>query len=261
MNDFVRDKLTFDGRISLGSEIIAGGCAGASQVNLRIIIFHLNPIISGCVHQSIRDSEDPTPNSRWNNQRAESQCLFGAEGAWLQRSLQGRPSLFLAGHTLLRHLFFHLCPYEVEDCRWSGNCYFKITFRRLMTNSIQGLQSTLVSFCVGVYRRSSGCRIGHSWLDGVPFIYFLMTIFSRCNQNSSPSCCPNRTNHIQRCFRLLPKSIKFLIFLVTKIFRLCVRRVHQHFGKAQQVSPLHIHYSLINNEIFYTVEYSRSINY
>lgn len=64
MNDFVRDKLTFDGRISLGSEIIAGGCAGASQVNLRIIIFHLNPIISGCVHQSIRDSEDPTPNSR-----------------------------------------------------------------------------------------------------------------------------------------------------------------------------------------------------
>lgn len=32
MNDFVRDKLTTDGRISLASEIVAGGCAGASQV-------------------------------------------------------------------------------------------------------------------------------------------------------------------------------------------------------------------------------------
>jgi solute carrier family 25 aspartate/glutamate transporter 12/13 len=32
MNDFVRDKLTFDGRISLPAEIIAGGCAGGSQV-------------------------------------------------------------------------------------------------------------------------------------------------------------------------------------------------------------------------------------
>jgi len=32
MNDFVRDKLTFDGRISLLAEIIAGGCAGGSQV-------------------------------------------------------------------------------------------------------------------------------------------------------------------------------------------------------------------------------------
>uniref|UniRef100_A0A7E5A194 Calcium-binding mitochondrial carrier protein Aralar1 n=1 Tax=Panagrellus redivivus TaxID=6233 RepID=A0A7E5A194_PANRE len=32
MNDLVRDKLTYDGRISLISEIIAGGCAGGSQV-------------------------------------------------------------------------------------------------------------------------------------------------------------------------------------------------------------------------------------
>lgn len=32
MNDFVRDKLSTDGRISLTSEIIAGGCAGGSQV-------------------------------------------------------------------------------------------------------------------------------------------------------------------------------------------------------------------------------------
>lgn len=32
MNDFVRDKLTSDGRITLLSEIVAGGCAGASQV-------------------------------------------------------------------------------------------------------------------------------------------------------------------------------------------------------------------------------------
>jgi solute carrier family 25 aspartate/glutamate transporter 12/13 len=32
MNDFMRDKLSTDGRISLVSEIIAGGCAGASQV-------------------------------------------------------------------------------------------------------------------------------------------------------------------------------------------------------------------------------------
>lgn len=32
MNDFVRDRLTSDGRISLVSEIIAGGCGGASQV-------------------------------------------------------------------------------------------------------------------------------------------------------------------------------------------------------------------------------------
>jgi solute carrier family 25 aspartate/glutamate transporter 12/13 len=32
MNDFVRDKLTTDGRITLASEIISGGCAGASQV-------------------------------------------------------------------------------------------------------------------------------------------------------------------------------------------------------------------------------------
>ena len=32
MNDFVRDKLTFDGRISLPAEILAGGCAGGSQV-------------------------------------------------------------------------------------------------------------------------------------------------------------------------------------------------------------------------------------
>jgi solute carrier family 25 aspartate/glutamate transporter 12/13 len=32
MNDLVRDKLTTDGRITLAGEIIAGGCAGASQV-------------------------------------------------------------------------------------------------------------------------------------------------------------------------------------------------------------------------------------
>jgi len=32
MNDLMRDKLTTDGRISLVGEIIAGGCAGASQV-------------------------------------------------------------------------------------------------------------------------------------------------------------------------------------------------------------------------------------
>lgn len=33
MNDFVRDKLTNkDGRIPLPCEILAGGCAGASQV-------------------------------------------------------------------------------------------------------------------------------------------------------------------------------------------------------------------------------------
>lgn len=32
MNDFVRDKLTTDGRITLAHEIIAGGTAGASQV-------------------------------------------------------------------------------------------------------------------------------------------------------------------------------------------------------------------------------------
>uniref|UniRef100_A0AC34RR23 EF-hand domain-containing protein n=2 Tax=Panagrolaimus sp. JU765 TaxID=591449 RepID=A0AC34RR23_9BILA len=32
MNDFVRDKLTVDGRIPLWAEIVAGGCAGGSQV-------------------------------------------------------------------------------------------------------------------------------------------------------------------------------------------------------------------------------------
>lgn len=32
MNDFMRDKLALDGRISLPCEIIAGGTAGASQV-------------------------------------------------------------------------------------------------------------------------------------------------------------------------------------------------------------------------------------
>uniref|UniRef100_A0A914HB78 EF-hand domain-containing protein n=1 Tax=Globodera rostochiensis TaxID=31243 RepID=A0A914HB78_GLORO len=32
MNDLMRDRLNFDGRISLSSEILAGGCAGASQV-------------------------------------------------------------------------------------------------------------------------------------------------------------------------------------------------------------------------------------
>jgi solute carrier family 25 aspartate/glutamate transporter 12/13 len=33
MNDFIRDRLTLpDGSIPLWAEIIAGGCAGASQV-------------------------------------------------------------------------------------------------------------------------------------------------------------------------------------------------------------------------------------
>jgi solute carrier family 25 aspartate/glutamate transporter 12/13 len=33
MNDFIRDRLTLvDGTIPLWAEIIAGGCAGASQV-------------------------------------------------------------------------------------------------------------------------------------------------------------------------------------------------------------------------------------
>lgn len=32
MNDFVRDRLTTDGRISFVGEIVAGGTAGASQV-------------------------------------------------------------------------------------------------------------------------------------------------------------------------------------------------------------------------------------
>ena len=36
MNDFVRDLLTKDGRISLPCEIIAGGCADASQVMNKI---------------------------------------------------------------------------------------------------------------------------------------------------------------------------------------------------------------------------------
>lgn len=32
MNDLIRDKLSVDGRINLTSEILAGSCAGASQV-------------------------------------------------------------------------------------------------------------------------------------------------------------------------------------------------------------------------------------
>lgn len=32
MNDFIRDKLSVDGRINFLSEILAGSCAGASQV-------------------------------------------------------------------------------------------------------------------------------------------------------------------------------------------------------------------------------------
>jgi solute carrier family 25 aspartate/glutamate transporter 12/13 len=32
MNDFMRDKLSFNGHIPLWGEMIAGGCGGASQV-------------------------------------------------------------------------------------------------------------------------------------------------------------------------------------------------------------------------------------
>lgn len=35
-NDFVRDKFTYQGKIPLYGEIIAGGCGGASQVSLTI---------------------------------------------------------------------------------------------------------------------------------------------------------------------------------------------------------------------------------
>lgn len=33
MNDFMRDKLSVDGRIPFYCEVLAGGCAGASQGN------------------------------------------------------------------------------------------------------------------------------------------------------------------------------------------------------------------------------------
>ena len=39
MNDYIRDRLTLpDGTIPLWAEILAGGCAGASQVDILFII-------------------------------------------------------------------------------------------------------------------------------------------------------------------------------------------------------------------------------
>lgn len=77
MNDFVRDKFTKDGKIPLWAEILAGGCAGGSQVTHSLLHVsigfvrcylrppcHLLCLVLGDIHQPSGNREDST-SSCW----------------------------------------------------------------------------------------------------------------------------------------------------------------------------------------------------
>jgi solute carrier family 25 (mitochondrial aspartate/glutamate transporter), member 12/13 len=68
VNDFIRDRLTLsDGTIPLWAEIIAGGCAGASQVEnffRTTSPSHIHLIRIGYIHESVRNSKNSFTSRR-----------------------------------------------------------------------------------------------------------------------------------------------------------------------------------------------------
>lgn len=87
----VRDKFTTKGQIPLYGEVIAGACAGGSQVKEKAYFLWV-PVITvdfdlGCVYQSIGDSQDPPAGGRRDCIRFENQRRDGRQGSRILRTV------------------------------------------------------------------------------------------------------------------------------------------------------------------------------
>lgn len=131
MNDFVRDKLTTDGRISFLSEVFAGGCAGASQVVFT------NPLEIVKIRLQVAGEITNGPKvffvflmcscnyTFWN---VSGERIHRAQGVGIYGPVPWRPCVPSSRRAFLSDLFSHLRAHENRNGRWSSgfgvNIYF-----------------------------------------------------------------------------------------------------------------------------------------